>query len=111
MELTISRWRIENSGSEAKDYRESIFSQANGYMGMRGFAPEDYKENTYSRSVFLAGFYEYIRNGITDMVNQPDVTSSHLLINGIDAALLPKTDFRQSLDMRDGSLQIGRAHV
>jgi trehalose/maltose hydrolase-like predicted phosphorylase len=107
MELKITAWQIEatDDSPAAKDFRESIFSQANGYMGIRGFAPEDRKENTYSRTTFLAGFYEYIRPGITDIVNQPDVTLTNLTINGIDISLLKKTSFSQTLDMRDGSLR------
>ncbi|MCL2867476.1 MAG: hypothetical protein FWF47_06935 [Clostridia bacterium] len=106
MELKIKPWRIETTdGSlETKDFRESIFCQANGYMGMRGYAPEDRKVNNYSRAAFLAGFYEYIRPGITDMVNQPDVSSTTLLANGIDISALPKEGFKQVLNMRDGTL-------
>lgn len=106
MKLKIEAWRIEayDSSLETKEFRESIFSQANGYMGMRGYAPEDPKVDTFSRTTFISGFYEYIRPGITDLVNQPDISSTSLWLNGYDVASLQKKEFRQTLNMRDGTL-------
>ncbi|MDR2052711.1 MAG: hypothetical protein LBP80_04780 [Treponema sp.] len=104
--LDIKAWLIEtqSEGPEERDFYENIFSQGNGYMGVRGYAPESPKRNSHERSVFLAGFFEYIKTGITDMVNQPDFSRSAIWLNGISAADLPKTNFRQSLDMRNGVL-------
>ena len=75
--LKITPWTIacENNSEDTLDFRESVFSQGNGYMGVRGYAPEGDKKHGFERSTFLSGFFEYIRPGTTDMVNQPDSAS------------------------------------
>lgn len=104
--VAIRSWEIEtkDSSPEEKDYYESIFSQGNGYMGVRGYSPEGSKKNAAERSTFLAGFFEYIRPGITDMVNQPDFSSSHLMLNGYEVESLQKEEYSELLNMQDGTL-------
>jgi trehalose/maltose hydrolase-like predicted phosphorylase len=91
--LDIKQWLIETQSEDTREtgFYESIFSQSNGYMGVRGYAPESPKRNSYGRSVFLAGFFEYIKSGITDMVNQPDFSRSAIWLNGASIVELPKT--------------------
>lgn len=104
-DISIRSWEIETrtASNETKDYRESIFSQGNGYMGVRGYSPEAKKKNNAERTTFFSGFFEYIRPGITDMVNQPDFSSARLLFNGLDSNGMPKEEYHQVLDMRDGT--------
>lgn len=104
--LAIRSWVIENKDSslEHKDYYESIFSQGNGYMGVRGYSPVSSKHNAAEHSTFMAGFFEYIRPGITDMVNQPDFSSSLLILNEYEVESLQKEDFKECLNMLDGTL-------
>ncbi len=104
--LVTKPWEIEafTASHETKDYRESIFSQGNGYMGVRGYSPNGTKSNNAERTTFISGFFEYIRPGITDMVNQPDFSSSRILINGIDINEMRISDYKQVLNMRNGAL-------
>lgn len=104
--MTIHPWEIKafDNRPENKDFYESIFSTGNGYMGVRGYQPQGHKKNAAERSTFLAGFFEYIRPGITDMVNQPDFSSSHLVLNGIDIETMEKEDYSETLNMKDGTL-------
>ena len=101
MPVEINAWTIsaENNDITKKEFLESIFSQANGYMGVRGFCPDGSKVNRFSRTTFIAGFFEYIKNGVTDMVNQPDFSPVEINIGDI-----AKTSERITLDMRDGSV-------
>lgn len=71
----ILPWAVVGDNIQGPDqaFYESILAQGNGYMGVRGFDPAGPKENGHERSVFLAGFFEYIKAGITDMVNTPDL--------------------------------------
>lgn len=104
--MDIRAWEISctDASAESRDFRESIFSQGNGYMGVRGFRPDAHGLHPAHRSTFYAGFFEYIRPGITDMVNQPDTMHTELLIDGADADALTILDYRQSLSLRDGLL-------
>ena len=63
--MRILPWVIETDGDagEGREFRESIFSLGNGYMGTRGFRPEQPGEHMAWRSTFIAGFFEYIRRG------------------------------------------------
>ncbi|MCK9526724.1 MAG: hypothetical protein M0R49_12470 [Limnochordia bacterium] len=76
-QLKILPWSLEITGMDQRQYPfyESILSQGNGYLGVRGFDPAGIKENSFERSTFLAGFFEYIKPEITDMVNLPDLFS------------------------------------
>lgn len=104
--IDIRAWEIicTDSSAQSRDDRESIFSQGNGYMGLRGFRPDERGLHPAHRSTFYAGFYEYIRPGITDMVNQPDTMYTELLLNGADAAVCTLHDYRQVLSLRDDRL-------
>lgn len=74
-------------------------------MGTRGFRPDELGKHAAWRSTFLAGFYEYIRPGITDLVNQPDFSAMVLRLNGEDSGNMRILDSTQSLDMRNGLLE------
>lgn len=103
-ELIIEPWRISSEDVDSRGYRESIFSQGNGYMGARGYRPDQRGEHPAWRSTFLAGFFEYVAPGITDMVNQPDFSALQFRLEGTDSEALALSDFVQSLDMRNGLL-------
>lgn len=98
MSLMIRPFSLEMPcvNDENQDFCESIFSQGNGYMGIRGFDPLGKKKDEHTRSVYLAGCFEYIKPGITDMVNTPDLFSARLEANAreIKASLF--------LDMKTG---------
>ena len=104
--LIIKKWEIEckDGSKEARKLRESIFSQGSGYMGIRGYRPDEPGENKAWRSTFFAGFFEYIRPGITDMVNQPDYSATNLVIDGTDSNDLNMKNFSQILDMKYGKV-------
>ena len=99
--MRILPWVIETDGDagEGREFCESIFSLGNGYMGTRGFRPEQPGKHMAWRSTFIAGFFEYIRPGITDMVNQPDFSSAELRLNGAPVTELELRGRRQRLHM------------
>ncbi len=101
----ITSWTISCGSDAERCFRESIFSIGNGYMGTRGFRPDELGKHAAWRSTFLAGFYEYIRPGITDLVNQPDFSAMVLRLNGEDSGNMRILDSTQSLDMRNGLLE------
>lgn len=101
-QLRITPWHIESRDAEDRSYLESIFSQGNGYMGTRGYRPDQRGEHPAWRSTFLAGFYEYVRPGITDIVNQPDFSGLQFQLNDADSEEQSISDFAQMLDMENG---------
>ena len=106
--VKISPWGVEVTGLEPgpNPFCESILSQGNGYLGVRGFDPAGVKENNYGRSVFLAGFFEYIKPRITDMVNTPDLFSVRLGIPCREVSASATLDFRTGLLTREAIWQM-----
>ena len=101
-ELKITPWRIESRDTGDRAFRESIFSQGNGYMGTRGYRPDERGDHAAWRSTFLSGFYEYVKPRITDIVNQPDCSGLQFVLNGIDSEDHTISNFVQTLDMKTG---------
>lgn len=104
--VDIWPWFIKSTdgGQDGREYRESIFSQGNGYMGTRGFRPDERGKHEAWRSTFISGFYEYIRPGITDLVNQPDFSAVEVRINGRRSDEMLIESFTQTLSLQDGLL-------
>lgn len=103
--LEITPWTIRGRSLEDREFRESIFSVGNGYMGTRGYRPDEKGENRAWRTTFLSGYFEYIQPGITDMVNQPDFSNLNIELNGVDSGKLLVTSYEQALFMRKGLLE------
>ena len=105
--MKILPWVIETEdcGKESREFRESIFSLGNGYMGTRGYRPEQPWVHSAWRSTFISGFFEYIRPGITDMVNQPDFSASELRISGRPVEELGISECVQRLHMDSGLVE------
>jgi len=106
--LLITDWDISanNYCKDDLEFYESIFSQGNGYVGIRGYISEGKKINRFNRSSFLAGFFEYIKPNITDMVNIPDMFATRIFI-GDDEVDFEKdqiSEFNQTVSMKNGLL-------
>ena len=103
--LYIGTWSIRTTDAENRAFAESIFSLGNGYIGTRGYRPDRRGEHPAWRSTFIAGFYEYVKPGITDLVNQPDFSALQFSLNGTDSEALALSDYTQTLDLRCGLLR------
>lgn len=104
--IKIAPWDISCEGAEeeTRDYRESVFSQGNGYLGMRGYRPDEASPNQAHRTTFYSGFYEYIRPGITDLVNQPDCSYTEIRLSGKPAREMRVCEAKQSLSLKTGEV-------
>ena len=105
--MKILPWVIETEdcGKESREFRESIFSLGNGYMGTRGYRPEQPGVHSAWRSTFISGFFEYIRPEITDMVNQPDFSATEIRISGRPVTELGISECVQRLHMDSGLVE------
>jgi trehalose/maltose hydrolase-like predicted phosphorylase len=101
-------WCIEQNKykEEKESFYESIFSLGNGYMGVRGFHEESYKRKPHERCIFIAGLFDYIEKGITDMVNTPNYYYSVVTVNDdkFDFTQGKILEYNSRLDMKNGVL-------
>lgn len=104
----IDNWTIEQKTywPDRESFYESIFSLGNGYMGARGFTEEKRSRSKYELCTFIAGVFDYIRPGITDMVNTPNFLHTRLTIDGepfgYDSGNI--VSYERSLNLKDGTL-------
>lgn len=110
-------WKIVEEGFDPEHglVAESVFAQANEYMGIRGYLEEGYSGSQLKGSYFN-GIYEQLHQdgphykGITDMteflVNGPDWLYTRIVLEGkeLDLAKGQIHSFRRVLDMRSGLL-------
>lgn len=98
--------RQEKYEPDREDFHESIFCLGNGYMGVSGFSEERQGRKSYELYTFIAGIFDYIKPGITDMVNTPNFLYTRILLDGelFDYGGGTVLGFQRSLDMRDGAL-------
>ena len=94
--VRIEPWSIHRE-SAVDDFGESIFYVGNGFLGVRGFLGSATKLNPQEHGIFRAGLFDFIKPGITDMVQLPDTLTLRVL------GLKP-TAVTQTLDMRRGVL-------
>lgn len=109
-------WRIVERGFHPEKSRvsESLFCQANEYMGTRAFFEEGYSGDTlpgtYLNGVFeervLEKSYKSVPNRVRFMVNTVDWTRLSVTVEGerLDLARCAFRDFERSLDFRTGLL-------
>lgn len=117
----VDEWRlVENFASrEALGQTETLFSVANGYLGMRG-NPEEGRES-FAHGTYVNGYHEtwpirhaeeaygFARVGQT-IVNAPDTKLMKLYIDDepINIPVADLAEYERSLDFRDGVL---RRHI
>lgn len=109
--LSVEGWEPENS-----IYYETIFSQANGYMGFRGYREESDQAASTIREGYLAGMFAKLpplarRLVVHDypwdskqMVSLPEIFSAFISLDGETFSLTDGqiNQYRQTLDMRTG---------
>lgn len=112
----MSHWSLIYEGYDpaAEGVREALCTLANGYVGIRGAAPESRAGAIHYPGTYLAGCYNRLTAHIDgrdveseDMVNAPNWLSLTFRIEGgpwfdVDAAEL--LDYRQELDLKRGLL-------
>lgn len=103
--IEYSDWKISTHGFRTHDaqFTESIFCQSNGYFGARAAFLID-GALPYERCTYMAGGFDFISPGLTDIVNLPDPFHFSLVIAGSrpgqDSGYY--SGFSQSLDLSNG---------
>ncbi|HHW48479.1 MAG TPA: glycoside hydrolase family 65 protein [Clostridiaceae bacterium] len=106
--ITFGDWMIRQQGYDPESlmFSESIFSLGNGYMGVRGFMAQEENRKNYDLCTYIAGIFDYIKPGITDMANTPNFLKASFQFNGIDLDTNKGNiyNFNRILNMQDGTL-------
>lgn len=113
-----SKWIIEDNSLNTKDLlkNESIFSIANGYIGVRGNFEEGYAEGLESiRGTYINAFYENapipyaekaygFPESMQKIVNVIDAQDVNVIIDNESFSLFTGTvkDFKRYIDMKNG---------
>jgi alpha,alpha-trehalose phosphorylase len=114
----VDPWRLVETQHDADDLgvTETLFTVANGYLGMRG-NPEEGRD-AYAHGTFLNGFHEtwpirhaeaafgFARTGQT-IVNAPDAKLVKLYVDDepLNLSMADLEHYERSLDFRDGVLR------
>jgi trehalose/maltose hydrolase-like predicted phosphorylase len=99
-------------------YFETILSQANGYMGIRGYPEERDCVGDTCREGYLAGVFSDVDEAaaeiigefpwpVLEMVSLPDLFATDILLDGTRFSVGDGTvsDYQRSLDLRNGVLR------
>ena len=111
--LTQTAW-----APETNIYYETIFTQSNGYLGVRGYTEETCEDLPTCREGYLAGVFGHINEEahkqvrvdypwpMLAMLTLPELFACQIVLNGEPFAMNRGTvaSFRRSLDMRNGVL-------
>ena len=113
----VHPWMIIENGFDPEHamIAESIFSQANEYMGVRGYLEEgcscphlrgSYFNGIYERMSVDGPHYKGIVNSTEFMVNSADWLYTRIFVDGekLDLATAKLREFSRVLDMRNGLL-------
>ncbi|MBE9914708.1 glycoside hydrolase family 65 protein [Paenibacillus donghaensis] len=101
-------WVISETAFDARYLAkfETIFSQGNGYMGLRAATEESYAGER--RNLFVAGtFNRFANQEVTELPNAADMLQLDIRLNGIPFHLEKGMihSYRRELDLRQGELR------
>lgn len=104
MQIQYQTDGISTHSPETSDFSESIFFQGNGYMGARGFSCEDQSHRPHQKGLYMAGVFDQLKPGITDMVNTPNFLGLTVKVGDQFLHTASISTFCQRLSFRDGVL-------
>jgi len=112
-------WRLTQTAlqPDRSVYFETIFAQANGYMGVRGYTEPPLANARSIREGYLAGVFSDVDEEasaiigrfpwpILQMVSTPDLFGCNISLDGetLDLEAGQLVDFQRTLDLRDATL-------
>lgn len=81
-DIQLSGWHIRASGAIGDPFLESVFFTGNGRMGVRGYPALRPAARPVETGLFLAGFFDVYKAGLTDFVNLPTPAWETVTVNG-----------------------------
>jgi kojibiose phosphorylase len=86
---------------------ESLFTVANGYLGVRGFPEEPFDAGPTCPAIYLAGVFNPGDDGIPELVTAANVLAVEIELGGRPLRMAPPRlgEYRRTLDLKRGLLQ------
>lgn len=81
-DIQLNGWHISASGAIGDPFLESVFFTGNGRMGLRGYPALRPEPRPVDTGLFLAGFFDVYKAGLTDFVNLPTPVWEIVALNG-----------------------------
>ena len=103
-DIRLDGWRISADGPFQDDFLESVFFCGNGRMGVRGYSAGDPRPRPVRQGLFLAGMFDEIKPGITDILHLPTPVWHRLTAEGQEPALCGGV--RRTLELDKGLLRL-----
>ena len=100
-DIRLNGWHISASGIVGDPFLESIFFTGNGRMGVRGYPALRPTARPVDTGLFIAGFFDVYKAGLTDFVNLPTPAWEAVKVNG--QAVQP-AGFALDLDLSCGKM-------
>lgn len=86
---------------------ETVFTLANGYLGIRGFPEEGFDAGPTTPGIYVAGVFNPGADGIPELVNVTNFLAVEIVLGGSPFRLAEGRvqEYRRQLDMRRGLLR------
>lgn len=81
-DIQLNGWHIRGSGVLGDPFLESVFFAGNGRMGVRGYPALRPTARPVDTGLFIAGFFDIYKAGLTDFVNLPTPVWEAVTLNG-----------------------------
>ncbi len=81
-DIRLNNWHISASGAIGDSFLESVFFIGNGRMGVRGYPALRPTARPVDTGLFIAGFFDVYKAGLTDFVNLPTPVWETVTVNG-----------------------------
>ena len=81
-DIQLNGWHIGASGPIGDPFLESVFFTGNGRMGVRGYPALRPTARPVDTGLFIAGFFDVYKAGLTDFVNLPTPAWETAAVNG-----------------------------
>lgn len=81
-DIQLSGWHISADGVIGDPFLESVFFTGNGRMGIRGYPALRPTARPVDTGLFIAGFFDVYKAGLTDFVNLPTPAWETGTVNG-----------------------------
>lgn len=102
-DIRLDGWHISASGIVSDPFLESVFFTGNGRMGVRGYTALRPAVRPVDTGLFIAGFFDVYKAGLTDFVNLPTPVWEIVALNGQGAR---PAGIALDLDLSCGKLTI-----
>ncbi len=101
---------VDDLSCVSDKWASALFFLGNGHAGIRNSLPLSSGLDRSERGIFIEGVFEYIRPGITDMVNLPEPFELKLSAGGAGLSSCSQLSFcSRSLDFKKGIITTGLA--